>query len=140
MYANEEESTWRGGLHLGFSPYTGAVGAEIQRNHIGVNFGLPGNLGVKYYPCKDGHGWFLGAYAFRFDQDDGQTISGVEYTEGTFTQIGTGAGYKWRWMQHLDLTASLSLAYTQKEWDGAAGSTTEESIYPWPELAIGYTF
>lgn len=131
---------WQGGLHIGFSPYTGIIGAEIQNGNYGVTLGLPACIGFKYYPDDRGYRWFLGLHAMRFSLNEQQTIDNTSYDKSTNTYLGAGLGYRWRWWDHLDLTLSLSATYEKNELTGSYGNRTDASIYPFPGLTVGGTF
>lgn len=63
------DGEWGGTPHLGFSPYTGLIGVEIQNSHFGLTLGLPASIGVKYYFDEKGDRFFVGAHALRMEFD-----------------------------------------------------------------------
>lgn len=131
---------WQGGLHVGFSPYTGLIGAEIQKGHYGVTLGLPTCIGLKYYPDERGYRWFFGLHAMHFGLDEQETVDNVNYNKSSNTYAGAGFGYRWRWWNHLDLTLSLSATYEKERRTGFYGSRTDEGLYVLPGLTVGGTF
>lgn len=133
-------SEWRGGPHIGFSPYTGIIGAEIQKGHYGVTLGLPECIGFKYYPDERGYRWFYGFHAMHFSVSESETVDNVPYNKSAYTFVGAGFGYRWRWWDHLDLTLSLSAEYGKTIYTGFFGSKTEQSVGALPGLTLGYTF
>lgn len=141
-FAEEPQKTqeWQGGPHIGFSPYTGIIGAEIQKGHYGVTLGLPTCIGLKYYPDERGYRWFFGLHAMHFSIDKDQRVNNIPYNESTNTYAGAGFGYRWRWWDHLDLTLSLSATYENDNLTGSYGNRTDVSLYALPGLTIGGTF
>lgn len=141
-FAEEPHSTQelRGGPHIGFSPYTGVIGAEIQKGHYGLTLGIPACIGFKYYPDERGYRWFFGLHAMHYNLDENETVDNVPYNELTNTSAGAGFGYKWRWWDHLDLTLSLSALYEKERKSGSYGSRTDNTLFALPGLTIGYTF
>lgn len=137
---SKDNARWRGSPNIGFSPYTGIIGAEIQRSHFGLTIGLPTCLGLRYYPDKKGYRWFFGAHAMYYDLEKDQTKNGIRYDSQKSTILGLGFGYKWRWRNHWELTASLSIVYNKEEIENDAASRTDEYILPMPGIAFGYSF
>jgi hypothetical protein len=86
-------SEWRAGPHIGFSPYTGIIGVEIQKGHYGVTLGLPECIGFKYYPDERGYRWFYGVHAMHFSTDENGTEGFFPYNKITDTMAG--AGFEW---------------------------------------------
>ena len=133
-------SEWRGGPQVGFSPYIGIIGVEIQKGNYAVSLGLPTCIGLKYYPDVRGYRWFYGVHAMHFSVEDRQTINNIPYNDSTVTYAGAGFGYKWRWWDHLDLTLSLSASYNKEKHTGPFGYRTEQSLGMFPGITLGYTF
>jgi hypothetical protein len=141
-FADEPQTApeWRGGPHIGFSPYTGIIGAEIQNGHYGLTLGVPTCIGFKYYPDERGYRWFFGLHAMYFSLDEQKTVGNIPYNGSTNTYAGAGFGYRWRWWDHLDLTLSLSATYEKEKQTGSYGNRTDESLYAFPGLTIGGSF
>lgn len=141
-FAEESPTTqeWQGGPHVGFSPYTGIIGAEIQKGHYGITLGVPTCIGFKYYPDERGYRWFFGLHAMHFSVDEHETVNNIPYNESTNTYTGAGFGYRWRWWDHLDLTLSLSATYEKEKLNGMYGNRTDKFLSVLPGLTIGYTF
>lgn len=133
-------SELRGGPHIGFSPYIGLIGVEIQKGNYAVTLGLPPCIGLKYYPDERGYRWFYGLHAMHFSTNGSETVDYIPYNESTDTFVGAGFGYRWRWWDHLDLTLSLSAEYAKIKYTGYFGNTTEQSVGAFPGLTLGYTF
>jgi len=131
---------WRVGPHLGFSLYTGMLGAEIQKGHYGLTLGLPDSIGLKYYPDERGYRWFYGLHVLKNYLDENKVIDSVPYDRVTVIYSGLGFGYRWRWFDHLDLTASLSATYISEKRTGPYAKRTEKSLGPYPGITLGYTF
>lgn len=132
-------ANWREGPHLGFSKYTPFLGLEFQKDHFGFYLGLPGNIGFKYYPNKKGYGWFFGINAVGYTIDTEETKNGDKYDEKKIQSVGLGAGHKWRFKKHWDLTISLSI---NSEWEELYGDETyrDQYVSVWPTITLGYTF
>ncbi len=131
---------WHGGPHIGFSLYTGIIGAEIQKGHYGVTLGIPTCIGFKYYPDERGYRWFFGIHAMRFSLDEQKAVGNIPYNESINTYAGAGFGYRWRWWDHLDLTLSLSATFEQEKLTGLYGNRTDNILSALPGLTIGGTF
>ena len=131
---------WQGGPHIGFSLYTGIIGAEIQKGHYGLTLGLPESIGFKYYPDERGYRWFYGVHVLKNSSDDKEIIDNIPYDSKTVVYSGLGFGYRWRWFDHLDLTTSLSATYASEKRTGPAAKRTEQSLGLYPGITIGYTF
>ncbi|MCP4746649.1 MAG: DUF3575 domain-containing protein [Desulfobacteraceae bacterium] len=136
----ENSQKLRGGLHAGFSAYTGIIGAEIQKGHFGLTLGIPACLGLRYYFDETGARWFLGAHGMYFNVEEEETKDGIRYDEIDSTLAGAGIGYKWRWNDHWDLTLNLSLAYYKEKYTGDYATRTDEYITVVPGISFGYTF
>lgn len=136
----EPSDALRIGPYIGFSMFTGMIGAEIQKGHMGVSLGLPGNLGVKYYFDKNGVRWFAGAYAMYTSYDEKETIDNIEYKDYKSKDGGLGLGYKWRWRNHWDLSLNCSIGYRVVEQTGDFAVREEESIVIIPGIIMGYMF
>lgn len=132
--------SFRGGLHLGFSPYTGLLGLELSRGHWAATLGLPSCAGIKYYPDERGCRWFVGAHAMYFKIDDKETVDGVTYDKTTIGYAGLGLGYKWRWRNHWDLNLSASVAFHRRLLENDYMERREDYISFIPALTAGYTF
>ena len=130
----------RVGPHVGFSPYTGLIGAEFQKGHMGFTLGIPLSAGIRYYFDENGYRWFLGAHAMYYSIEDDETKDGVRYEEKDSTFAGLGFGYKWRWKNHWDLTLNLSVAYYRERLTNDSVERTDEYIAVLPGITIGYTF
>ncbi len=142
-YCDELESspTWRGGPHFGFSPFMGALGAEIQKGHFGLTIGIPASVGIKYYPDNQGYRWFFGAHAMNYNIDDEDTEEdGIIYEEEENTLIGFGFGYKWLWKSKWDLNLGISITHFEEELSNDYMTRTETSIRLLPTITFGYTF
>jgi len=87
--------TWRPGIHIGFSPDMGMLGAEFQKGRYGITVGFPGNIGFKIYPGEQGTGLFYMAHAMYFAGEDDETIDDIEYDSYRNFDAGLGFGYKW---------------------------------------------
>ncbi|MFQ5598235.1 MAG: DUF3575 domain-containing protein [Nitrospiria bacterium] len=131
---------WGGGAHLGYSPYLGLIGLELQETHFGLTLGFPASLGLRYYFDPSGTQWFLGVHVLHYDRDKNEIKDGILYTEKETTLTGMGIGYKWRWRKHWDLTLSLSLAFEKEKLKNSAGSRTEEEVQSVPGITVGYAF
>jgi hypothetical protein len=131
---------WRGGPQIGLSPYTGLIGAELQKRHWGVTIGFPGNIGVRYYLNETGDRWFFGFHAALLNIDEDETEDGIRYKKQKFTFLGSGAGYKWRWLDSWELTLNLSIEYVKQELENDSTTKTDEYISVDPGIAIGYSF
>lgn len=131
---------WRGGPHIGYSPYTGVIGVEVQKGHFGATLGVPVSLGLRYYLDEQGYRWFVGFHGRHDAYDEDETIDGIPYEDVTFTDAGIGFGYKWRWRNHWDLTANFSVGYGREKRTGMYATRTEEYIGLFPGLSLGYTF
>ena len=129
-----------GGFHLGFSPYSGIIGAELQRGKYSLTLGLPASIGLRYYFNEQPNSWFVGAHALYYDIDEEETIEGIRYDEKEVLISGMGTGHKWRFKDHWDLVLSLSLVYKKEEFRNSYAKRTEESIGALPGITIGYTF
>lgn len=137
---NQPEPQWRGGPHVGLTPYSGVFGAEVSRGRLGVTLGIPLSLGVKYYSDDQGYRWFVVAHAMHMDVEQDNSIKNVAYDRVDDTTVGVGFGYRWRWRNHWDLTASLSAVYQRERFSNDFVTVTEESVWPFPGLSFGYTF
>jgi hypothetical protein len=138
--SSENFSRWRGGPQIGFSPYTGVIGAELQKGHYGLTIGMPASLGIRYYLDDRGYRWFFGAHAMYYSIDKDETKDGIRYENKDSTYAGLGFGYKWRWKNHWDLIVSLSIAYYKEELENDFADRTDEYISAMPGVAIGYSF
>ncbi len=134
------DGEWGGTPHLGFSPYTGLLGIEIQNSHFGLTLGMPASIGFKYYFDEKGDRLFLGAHAMRMEFDHDERKDGVLYKENKTTVLGAGLGYKWQWEQGWNITLSLSIVHYDEELKNSATSRTEDSIESFPGLTFGYRF
>jgi hypothetical protein len=132
--------SWRGGPVSGFSLYTGIIGGELIHKNIGMSMGMPACIGIKYYFDDLGYRWFVGAHATYLDVNDDETKDGVRYTSVTDTLAGAGFGYKWRWKNHWELCASISLTYEREEYKNDTSKRTIESLIAFPGLTFGYCF
>ena len=136
----EDSLSWRGGPHIGFSYYTGLIGAELQKVHWGFTIGLPAAMGVRYYIDNKGYRWFFGAHSMYYTLDDAdETKDGIRYDELTSTSAGIGAGYKWRLKNHWDITLSLSISWDREELKNDYVSRKDDYIMATPGLTLGYT-
>jgi hypothetical protein len=131
---------WRGGPHIGYSLYTGIIGAEIQKGHYGLTLGLPDSIGLKYYPDERGYRWFYGLHFMKNHIDDKEVIDNIPYDSMTTIYSGLGFGYRWRWFDHLDLTSSLSATYVSEKRTGPYAKRTEKRLGLYPGITLGYTF
>lgn len=131
---------WRGGPHIGFSLYTGIIGAEIQKGHYGLTLGLPESIGFKFYPDERGYRWFYGLHVLKNHIDEKEVIDNIPYDKTTVVYSGLGFGYRWRWFDHLDLSASLSATYVSEKRTGPYAKRTEKFLGAYPGITIGYTF
>ncbi len=138
--ASDMNAPWGGSVNLGFSPYLGGVGLELQQSNFGLTLGLPASIGVRYYFDPSGTQWFLGTHVLHYDVEDDETKDGVLYKEVEATWWGAGVGYKWRWAAHWDLTFSLSLVYEKEKYKNATATREEETIWSVPGITIGYAF
>jgi len=139
--SSEDSLRWRGGPHIGFSYYTGVIGAELQKEHWGFTIGIPAAIGVRYYLDNIGYRWFFGAHAMNYNIDDAnETKDGIRYEELSSTAAGLGVGYKWRLKNHWDITLSLSIVWDRNELKNDYVSRTDDYILAMPGLTLGYTF
>jgi hypothetical protein len=134
------ETEWRGGPHLGFTPYSGMFGAELSKGHYALSVGFPLSVGLKYYSDPHGDRWFAVAHVMHLDVEEDYTVNNVRYDHVKDTLAGAGFGYRWRWADHWDLTASLSAVYQREQYTSATASRTEQSVWPFPGISFGYTF
>lgn len=132
--------TWRSGIHIGFSPNMGMLGAEFQKGRYGMTVGFPASIGIKIYPNEEGTKLFCMAHAVYDAGDDDETIDDIDYDSYRTIDTGIGLGYKWRWKNHWDVVLSLSADFYKEEHSGPSGSRTETGFMPFPGLTIGYTF
>ena len=137
---SQETSETQGGFHLGFSPYTGVIGAELQRGKYSLTLGIPASIGLRYYFNEQPKSWFLGAHAMYYNIDKDETKDGIRYTEKEVMISGLGFGHKWRYKDHWDLILSMSLVYNKEEFKNGIVKRTEESIGALPGITIGYSF
>ncbi|MDA8137973.1 MAG: DUF3575 domain-containing protein [Desulfobacteraceae bacterium] len=140
VWADSAAPQWRGGPHAGFSPYTGIIGGELQYEHWGFTIGAPAALGVRYYLGEDGTRWFIGAHGMWYKLKEDEDKDGIHYTDQEHYYTGGGFGYKWRFKDHWDLVASLSLAYYSEQYSNPNTKRTETGILLFPGLTIGYSF
>lgn len=131
---------FRGGLHLGFSPYNGVLGLELNRGHWSFTLGLPSSAGIIYYPDKQGYRWFMGASGMYYNFDEDNTEDGILYDEETDVYAGVSAGYKWRWRDHWDLSLSVSALYHRRLLENDFMERREDYIVFLPGVTVGYTF
>jgi len=134
------DGEWQGTPHVGFSPYTGLVGLELQNTNFGLTLGWPASIGLKYYFDEKGDRLFLGTHALHLERDNDETKDGVLYTENERTLLGAGVGYKWQSEQGWNLTLSLSIVYDREKLKNGSGATTEEDVISLPGLTFGYRF
>ena len=133
--------SWRGGPQIGISPYTGVIGGELQKGKWALTMGLPAALGVRYYFAETGTKWFIGTHGMWYKLDDqNEEKDGIRYTDVEDLYLGAGFGYKWRFKDHWDLVASLSLGYHKEELTGKGVWRTTTGIAAMPGLSVGYSF
>jgi hypothetical protein len=131
---------WMWSPQIGYSPYIGILGAEIQKSHIGVTFGVPESIGVRYYFDDQGYSWFLGAHASYYPYKHEETKDGIQYDKTVTARVGLGFGYKWRWMNHWEIAPTLSVGYKRDKLSGDYGTRTDNYIVLSPGVSAGYTF
>ncbi|GEM_PF-4442689 len=134
------DGEWQGTPHLGFSPYTGLAGLELQNMNFGLTLGWPASVGLKYYFDKKGDRLFLGTHALYLKRDNDEIKDGVFYTENERTLVGAGIGYKWQSEQGWNMTFSLSILYDREKLKNGSGTATEEDVVSLPGLTFGYRF
>ncbi len=142
--ANQAAATrWRGGPQLGFSPYTGIIGGELQYGRFGMTLGMPTTTGFKYYLDESGISWFVGVHGMWFRQEDyDEEKDDITYGEREGYLFGTGFGYKWQFRTHWELSASLSLAYYEEKLSDAEPNDDriDHYLFVFPGVSFGYTF
>ena len=135
-----DEVPFHGGIHAGFSMYTGVLGVELTQGHWGFSMGMPVAIGVKYYSDKEGYRWFAGAHGMYQHVEDKTTEDGIRYDEQTYGYAGLGLGYKWRFKFHWDLCLSLSTVYYRRLLENDTESRRDDYVSLFPGLTLGYTF
>ncbi len=139
-YSADDYSDVQGGLHVGFSPYSGIIGGELQTGHYGLILGVPASLGVRYFFREQRDRWFIGAHVMYYESEEEETKKGIRYDELKVLLTGFGFGHKWRFKEHWDFILSLSLAYQKEEYSNSYAELTEEALGVLPGITIGYTF
>jgi hypothetical protein len=135
-----EEDLWYVGPRIGYSPFTGIIGLEIQYRHMALTFGGPGNAGVKYYFSFPKHSWFVGGFYSQYDSDNEETKEGITYTDSNTIEGGIAGGYRWRWGSGWDLSLCLGIAYGEEELTNSYYKRTETYIGFRPGVIFGYSF
>lgn len=136
----EQADALKIGPYIGFSKFSGVIGLELQKGHMGFSLGLPGNLGLKYYLSENGDRWFVGAYGQYMSFDDKKTIDTIQYKDVNSVEAGLGFGYKWRWKNKINLSASFAIGYEEEERTGDFATRTEKNLWISPGLVLGYLF
>lgn len=142
VYAAEDQispqTNW--GIDIGFSPYIGIIGLEVQRNAFSISIGPPACIGLRYYMNGAGTRWFCGLHHMRYETENSEADDGIVYDTCENEISGLGFGYKWRWWQHLDLTFNLSIAYHQSNFENIDHYRKEKVAFLFPGLTLGYRF
>ncbi len=125
---------------IGFSPFTGIVGLEVQHKHLALDLGIPLSGGIRYYFRPERHSWFAGLYGMGWGYDHDETKDSVPYTHYALITGGAAGGYRWLWRSRWSLELGLALGYQEQTWTNSTAKRWESSIALWPLAAFGIAF
>lgn len=130
-------------VSLGISPFDGVLGVERQKGSHSIGIGFPERISYRYSVNPYSDTLFYGLYAGRFEEpgDGGKQYRGVKYRDAEGVDAGFGAGYRWQWPSHWNVTATISIHFMEKEYSNPGEPKEKErSVFLFPGINIGYKF
>ncbi|MBL0350718.1 MAG: TonB-dependent receptor [Elusimicrobia bacterium] len=134
-----ENKTWTLSPKIGFSPFTGVLGAEFRWEHLGLGAGYS-TVGVKYYFWKSGSSPYVGPFFSKYRLDHNETIDGIDYDRYTHREAGVSGGYQWQWQSRWNLEVGLKYSRIKKKWEKSPRWREEKGNFIGPAVAVGFAF
>jgi hypothetical protein len=140
-HPNSGAKPWIATVKLGFSAFTGIVGAEYQYEHIAFDVGFPFSGGVRYYWRPQERSWFLGAYGQGYGFDDKTTKNYVHYDHFSTIHGGLGGGHRWFFrQQRLQLEVGVAVGAGERRYSNPHQELVEQIVQVTPVLSFGISF
>ena len=127
---------------LGLSP-EGLLGFEYQKGKHVFGLGLPGAASYKWFKNPYSDSKFYSIYMGGFSNpENNQVVDDVFYRKYKTSFVGVGIGYRWQWQSGFNVTTSVALHYSKKEFSNPNSSNVkkESSFFPFPSVVVGYKF
>ncbi|HMX42170.1 MAG TPA: TonB-dependent receptor [Elusimicrobiota bacterium] len=134
-----ENKRWTLSPKIGFSPFTGVLGAEFRWEHLGLGAGYSA-FGVKYYFSRRGSSPYVGPFFSKYRLDHNETIDGIDYDRYTHREVGVSGGYQWQWKSRWNLEVGLKYSHLRKKWEKSPRWREEKGNFIGPAVAAGFAF
>ncbi len=128
---------------LGFSPFLGVFGAELQLKKHPLGIGFPNRLSYRYFLRPYNDAKFFGMYFGKMTYKNAdEVVDGRQFRDLDTQYIGTGMGYRWQWLSGWNASISFAIHYYDYNFSNPGSSLhdSEKGFFPFPGGNIGYKF